>query len=147
MSRTLSRLKREGEISLKTPQQKRASSRIEGRISWFFANCSRKHGVPLELGRGLQGPAHVASGKSSLLASCEGPLGIPLQSVPGPRSSSGTEATTSVLSVQPPSSKLLTWISMFLWSSHRGVSTHQQWRLASLLSSPAVTVVSGFLSS
>ena len=84
-----------GKISLKTPQQKRASSHIEGRISWFLVSCSRKHGVPLELGQGLQGPAHVASGKSSLLASCEGLLGIPLQSVPGPRSSSGTEATTS----------------------------------------------------
>ena len=95
MSRTLSRLKREGEISLETPQQKRASSCIERRISWFFASCSRKHGVPLELGGGLQGPAHVASGKSSFLASCEGSLGIPLQSVPGPRSSSGAEAATS----------------------------------------------------
>ena len=37
----------------------------------------------------------MASGKSSLHASCEGPLRIPLQSVPGPRSSSGAEARTS----------------------------------------------------
>ena len=34
-------------------------------------------------------------GKSSLHANCEGPLGIPLQSVPGPRPSSGVEAQTS----------------------------------------------------
>ena len=37
----------------------------------------------------------VGSGKSSLHASCEGLLGIPLQSVPGPRSPSGAEAATS----------------------------------------------------
>ena len=39
--------------------------------------------------------AHVASGKSSHHASCEGLLRIPLQLVPGPRSSSGAQAGTS----------------------------------------------------
>ena len=34
--------------------------------------------VPLELRRGPQEPACVASGKASPHASCEGPLGIPL---------------------------------------------------------------------
>ena len=34
MSSTLSRLKREGGISLETLQQKGASSHVEGRISW-----------------------------------------------------------------------------------------------------------------
>ena len=91
---TLSRLKREGGISLGTPQWKRASSRIEGRISWFCSSCGRKLGVPLELRRGPQGLARVASVKSSLYA-CEGIFGIPLQSLPGPRSSSGVEAGTS----------------------------------------------------
>ena len=52
MSRTLSRLKREGEISLKTPQQKWASSRDEGRISLFFSSCGRKLEVPLEIRQG-----------------------------------------------------------------------------------------------
>ena len=95
VSRTLSRLKREGGISLETLQRKRASSRVEGRISWFFSSCSRKLRLSLELRRGPQVPALVASGKSSLHVSWEGPLGIPLQSVPDPRSSSGAEATTS----------------------------------------------------
>ena len=95
VSSTLSRLKREGEISFEMPQWKRTSSCIEGRISWFFSSCCRKHGVPLELQWGPQGPAHVASGKSCLHVSCKGPLGIPLQSVPAPRSSSGAEARTS----------------------------------------------------
>ena len=88
-------LKREGGISLETPQRKKTSSRIEGRISWFFSSCSRKLGVPLKVRHGLQRPASVSSGKASLHASCEGPLGIPLQAVPGPRSSSGAEARTS----------------------------------------------------
>ena len=91
MSRTLSRLKGDGRISLEMPQRKRASSHIEGRISWFFLSCGRKREVPLELGRGPQGPAHVASGKSSLHASCEGPLRISLQSMLGHKTSCGVE--------------------------------------------------------
>ena len=50
--------------------------------------------VPLALRWGLQGPVRVASGKASLHESCERPLGIPLQSVPGPKSSSGDKAGT-----------------------------------------------------
>ena len=42
------RLKKEGGISLEMLQQKRASSGIEGRISWFFSSCGRKLGVPLK---------------------------------------------------------------------------------------------------
>ena len=45
-------------------------------------------GVPLKLRWGPQGPARVASGKSS-------PIEIPLQLVPGPSSSSGVEAGMS----------------------------------------------------
>ena len=76
------------------PQRERASSRVEGIISWFFFSCARKLGVPLELLLGPQGPGCVASGKSNLHASCERPFGIPLQSVPGPNSSCGFEAGT-----------------------------------------------------
>ena len=136
---TLSRLKRQGGISLKMPQLKRASSRVERRISWFFSSCGRKLGVPLELRREPQGPALVALGKSSLHASCEGFLGIPLQSVPRPRSSSGLGLEPQV---SPPG---LTWISGFLWSFNRRVKPHLVWRHASPLSSRAVKVVSDFL--
>ena len=76
-------------------QQKRASSAVEGRISWFFSSCGRKFGVPFDLQWGPQGPARVTSGKSSLHAKCKGPLGIPLQLMEGPRSSSRAEAETS----------------------------------------------------
>ena len=50
------------------------------------------HLFPLELRWGPQGPTRMASGKASLHASCDGPLGIPLQSVPGPMFLSGAEA-------------------------------------------------------
>ena len=92
---TLSRLKRQGGISLKMPQRTRASSRIERRISWFFSSCSRKLGVPLELEWGPHGCTHVASGKFNLHASSEGQLRIPLQSVLGPTSSCVAEAGSS----------------------------------------------------
>ena len=91
-SRTLLGLRREGGISLETLQLKKASARVEGRISWFISSCRR---VPLELGQGFQGPALGASGRVSLHASREGPLRIPVQSLPGPRSSPGVEAGTS----------------------------------------------------
>ena len=92
---TLSRLKRQGGISLKMPQLKRASSRVERRISWFFSSCGRKLGVPLELEWGPHGCTHVASGKFNLHASSEGQLRIPLQSVLGPTSSCVAEAGSS----------------------------------------------------
>ena len=76
--RNLSRLKKEGGISLATPQRKRATSRKERRIFRFFLSCGRKYGAPLELRWGSYGPARVSAGKSGLHASCEGPLGIAL---------------------------------------------------------------------
>ena len=140
MSRTLSRLKREGVISLETPQWKRATSRIEGSISWFFSSCCRNLGVPLELRLGPQGPYCVASGKSSLHASCKGPLGIPLQSLPGPMS------LLEMRLEHQGSSQRLTCISRFLWSFNRVFRHRLVWRHASPLSYQVVKIVSGFLS-
>ena len=88
----LSWLRREAGISLQKPQRKRASARVEGKISWFFSSWG---GVPLKLQQGPQGPASGASGRYSLKASRKGPLGIPLQSLPGLRFSSGVEVETS----------------------------------------------------
>ena len=95
MSSALSRLKREGGISLVTPQGKRGLSRVEGRIFWLFSRCCSKLGFPLKLLHGLQETTLEASGKFSLHAICEGPLGIPLQSLLGPRSSSVRDSRTS----------------------------------------------------
>ena len=92
MSTTLSGLRKEAGITLEKPQLKSASARVEGRISYFFSSCG---GVPFELRRGPQGPDCGVSGRSSLHVSPKAPLGIPLQLLPGPRSSSGVEAGNS----------------------------------------------------
>ena len=55
---------------------------LRGEISWFFSSCSRKLGVSLELQRGPQGPARVASEKSALFQSCDGHVVIVLESLP-----------------------------------------------------------------
>ena len=81
-----------------------------------------------------------ASGIFRLHASCERPLDIPLQSLPGPRSSSVVEAG------HQGSSPVLTWTSGSLWGFHRGVRPHLEWRHAHPLSSRAGKAASGFLS-
>ena len=73
---------------------KRASSCGEGRISWISPVVAGNWWFLLSY-VGDHRPTHVASGKSSLHASCECPLRISLQSVPGHRPSSGAEAATS----------------------------------------------------
>ena len=55
----------------------RASSRDDGGTSWFFLNC----GGILQLQWGTQGASLVAPGKSNLRSSCEGELGIALESL------------------------------------------------------------------
>ena len=65
---------------------------LRGESPVFFSSCGRKLGVPLKLQWRPQGPAHVASGKSTLHASWERPLVIPLHLVPGPMSSFGVRA-------------------------------------------------------
>ena len=92
MSRRFSGLRREGGFSLEMPQRKRAAAHVEGRTSWFLSSCG---GVPLKLRQRSLGLTRGASGRSGLHASPEGPLGIPLQSLLVPRSSSGVEAGTS----------------------------------------------------
>ena len=77
-------------ISLETPQRKWASCRLEGEPPGF----SRVAAGALDLRRGPQGPTLVASGKASPHAIARGPLGIPLPSVPGPKTLCGVSAGT-----------------------------------------------------
>ena len=78
-------------IGLEALQGKRASSRIEVEILWFFSSCGRKIEVPLELPRGPQGTSRIASGKSSLLSSFEGEGWTALESLQRNRASSCIE--------------------------------------------------------
>ena len=67
-----------------------------------------------------------------------GPLGIPLPSMPGPKTLCG--------SVPEPedSSPVLTWILGFFWSLPRGVSPRYEWGHARAVSSRAVAAASCF---
>ena len=56
MSNTLSRSKRERGLSLETLQHKRASSSLQGRLSWFAWSSGRKLRVTLELRFNLGDP-------------------------------------------------------------------------------------------
>ena len=77
----LSNFEREFGIALEALQGKRASSHVEGEISWFFSSCLGTLEVPLNLRLGHQKTSCVALGKSSLLLSCEGKRRIALESL------------------------------------------------------------------
>ena len=69
-----------------------------------------------------------------------GTLGIPLPSMPGPKTLCGVGAGTE------DSSPVLTWILGYFCSLHRGVSPHLDWGHARALSSLPVAAVLRFLS-
>ena len=68
----------------------------------------------------------------------QGPLGIPLPSMPGPKTLCGVGAGPV------DSSPVLTWILGYVWSLPRGVSPRLGWGHARSLSSRAVAAVSRF---
>ena len=124
-------------ISLESPLRKWASSRLEGRTSWFFSSCVRcsrltmgtsetrsgglrKGQSPCELLRGLWG---------FLYRRCLG-LRPCVESVPEPEDSS----------------PVLTWVLGYFWSLPRGVSPRLEWGHARALASRAVAAVSRFRS-
>ena len=135
------RLKREGGISLEMPQRKRASSRIEGWISCFFSSSGRNLGFlssyegdfrdPLLWPKESPVSMRVARGLSGFLSHLCRVLSPHLELRPQPQASSS----------------VLAWISGLLCSFHRGVRPRLMWRHAIPLTSRAVTVVSGLLSS
>ena len=125
-------------FSLKTPQRKWASSRLEGRTSWIFSSCGRcsrlttgtsgTHSGGLRKG---QSPWELLAGLSGFLSrQCRG-LRPCEESVPEPEDSSPVR----------------TWILGYFWSLPRGVSPRLEWGHARALSSRAVAAVSRFPSS
>ena len=125
-------------ISLETPQQKWASSRLEGRTSWIFSTCGTcsrvTTGTSGTRSGGLRkGQSHckVLGGHSGFLSGrCRG-LRPCVESKPEPEDSS----------------PVLTWILGYFWSLPRGVSPRLEWVHAPVLSSRAVAAVSRFPSS
>ena len=51
---------------LEALQEERASSHVDGEISWFVSSCGGRLGVPLQVPWGTQGASRVVSAKSSL---------------------------------------------------------------------------------
>ena len=120
-------------IRLEKPQRKWASSGLEGKTSGF----SRVAVGALDFGRGLQGPALVASGKGQshceLFAGLSGFLSSQCRGL-RPCVESGPEPEDS--------SPVLTWILGYFWSFPRGVSSRLECGHALALSSRAVAAVS-----
>ena len=105
-------------ISLKTPQRKWASSRMEGRTSWIFSSygrCSRlTTGTSATRTGGLrkgQSPCEFPGGLSGFLSLRSRGLNPCEESVPEPEDSS----------------PVLTWILGDFWSLPRGVSSRLKW--------------------
>ena len=122
-------------ISLETPQQKWASSRLEGRTSCIFSSCGRcshltmgtsgTHSGSLRKG---QSPCELLGGLSGFLSRrCRG-LGPCVWSVPEPEDSS----------------PVLTWILGYFWSLPSGVSPQIEWGHARALSFRTVAAVLRF---
>ena len=122
-------------ISLETPQQKWASSRLEGRTSWIFSSCSRCSRLTTRTSgtrsgglRKGQSPCELLGGLSGLLSRRYRGLRPCVESVPEP----------------DDSSPVLTWILGYFWSLPRGVSPRLEWGHARALSSRAVAAMSCF---
>ena len=119
-------------ISLETPQQKRASSRLEGRTSWFLSSCGRCS----RLTTGTSGP------RSGGLRKGQSPCEL-LWVLSGFLSRRCWGLRSCVESVSEPedSYPVLTWILGYFWSLPRGVSPRLEWGHARALSSRAVAAV------
>ena len=122
-------------ISLETPQQKGASTRLEGRTSWIFSSCCRcsRHttGISGTRSGGLrkvQSICALLGGLSGCLSHRCRDLRPCVESVPEPEDSS----------------PVLTWVLGYFWSLPRGVSPRLEWGHARALYSRAVAAVSPF---
>ena len=122
-------------ISLKTPQRKWASSRLEGRTSWIFSSCGRSSRLTMGTSGIRSGGLRKGQSPCELLGGLSGFL---FRRCWGLR--------PSVESVREPevSSPVLTWILGYFWSLPRGVSRSLEWVHARALSFRAVAAVSRF---
>ena len=122
-------------IILEKPQQKWASSRLEGRTSWIFSSCGRcsrlTTGTSRNRSDGLRkgkSPCELPGGLSGFLSRRCWRLRSCVEWVPE------TE----------DSSPVLTWILGYFWSLSRRISPCLEWGHARALSSRAVAALSRF---
>ena len=122
-------------ISLKTPQRKWASSRLEGRTSWIFSSCDKCS----RLTTGTSGTRSSGLRKGQSLCELLGGLSGFLS-----RRCRGLRSCVQLVPEPEESSPVLTWILGYFWSLHRGVSPPLEWGHARALSSRAVAAMSRF---
>ena len=122
-------------ISLKTPQQKWALSRLEGRNSWIFSSCSRFCRLTTGTSGTRSGGLRKGQSPCELLWVLSGFLS---------RRCRGLRPCVESLPEPEDSFPVLTWILGYFWSLPRGVSPRLEWGHARALSSQAVAAVSRF---
>ena len=124
-------------ISLETPQRKRASSRLEGRTSWFLSSCGRCSRVTTGSSGTRSGGLRKGQSPCELLGVLSGFLS---------RRCWGLRSCVESVSEPEDSYPVLTWILGYFWSLPRGVRPRLEWGHARALSSRAVAAVSWFIS-
>ena len=121
-------------ISLETPQHKWASYRLGGNLLDFL----ELRQVLSTYDGDLRDPLCWPQERPVPMRVARGPLGIPLPSMPGPKTLCGVGGRPE------DSSPVLTWILGYFWSLLSGVSPFLEWGHARALSSRAVAAVSRF---
>ena len=121
--------------SLKTPQRKWASSRLEGRTSWIFSSCGRCSRLTTGTSGTRSGGLRKGQSPCELLGGLSGFLSHRCR---------GLRSCVESVSEPEHSSPVLTWILGYFWSLPRGVSRRLEWGNARALSSRAEAAVSRF---
>ena len=122
-------------ISLEIPQQKWASSRLEGRTSWIFSSCGRCSRLTTGTSGTRCGGLRKGQSPCELLCGLAGFLS---------RRYRGLRPCVELVPKSEDSSAVLTWILGYFWSIPRGVSPRLEWGHARALSSRAVAAVPRF---
>ena len=135
MSRNLWKFQRLDVINLETPEQKWASSRLEGRTSWIFSSCGRCSRLTTGTSETFSGGLRKGQSPCELL----GGLSVFLS-----RRCWGLRPCVDTVLEPEDSSQVLTWILGYFWSLPMGVSPRLEWGHARGLSSRAVAAVSRF---
>ena len=122
-------------FSLKTPQRKWASSRLEGRTSWIFSSCGRCSRSTTGTSGTRSGGLRKGQSPCELLAGLSGFLSPQCR---------GVRPCEESVPEHEDSSPVPTWILGYFWSLPRGVSPRLERGHARTLSSRAVAAVSPF---
>ena len=122
-------------ISLKTPQWKWASSRLEGRTSWIFSSCGRCSRLTTGTSGTRSGGIRKGQSPCELLGGLSGFLS---------RRCRGLRPCVESVLEPEDSSPGMTWILGYIGGLPRGVSPRLEWGHARALSSRAVAAVSRF---